>query len=110
MISMPIFSFANISKTETSTMSCCSKKGKTLAKKMSCCNNKKSTANEDGCGGNCKHKSGECPASCFIIAFNAGISPFTKTFIIASKAKIIITETLFLSKGFYSIWLPPDIA
>lgn len=108
LFTMPHVALANSSKTETCKMSCCSKKGKKGIKEMSCCNNKKSSTKNDF-GGPCKHKSCECPASGFIATFNPNFSAFTKSVTIASEAKKIIPETISLSKGFYSIWTPPDI-
>lgn len=104
---MPSNSFACGTKTEKS---CCKKEITSKTEKKDCCNGKHSKDKDNSCGGKCGHSN--CTSSTSInfslisfyeIEFKNNNFDFS-----TKKPKFYHSET-FISSGFTSVWLPPNI-
>ena len=97
------------SKTEEGD--CCKKELNSKSKKNECCNNKHSNNKNNGCGGQCGHSN--CTSSLSlnfsIIAFNE-INFKNNNFNFSDEKQNYFYSEIFLSSGFYSLWLIPKIS
>lgn len=105
---LPRVSYACHSKADMSHTSSC-KKGKRCDKEnTSCCADQSQKDKGHNCDGNCNHGSCHCPAPniTVVLPCKQDTAPVLFT---AQKQKYHL-PTFVLSKGFYSIWLPPKIS
>lgn len=107
-ITAPAFAYTSKNNIEKTTMSCCKKQKVSTVQKKSCCS-KKSKSEDKGCGGCCKHKSCQCISSCISIVFNQTNELIQNENLVFLPHQIFSELNINLSKGFYSIWTPPDI-
>ena len=102
-ITAPCFAYSSNMVEQKSTMTCCKK---TQEKKFCCCKNKKTSK---GCDEKSK-KSCECSIACqYVITINSN-SLNTAPLIFKEVKQLFSDISFHLSKGFYTIWTPPDIA
>ena len=105
-IFLPTSSYACGSKTQKS---CCKKELLSKDEKKDCCNNKDSKGKNKSCGGKCGNYN--CTNTSITFSIIASNEIFFKNNSIAfstQKPKFYLTET-FISSGFSSVWLPPEI-
>ncbi len=103
---VPTSNYACEIKTEKS----CCKKENTQNTKKDCCNDNNSKDKDNSCGGKCGHSNctSTSPVNLSIISYfdiefkNINIDYYTK------KSNFYYTKT-FISSGFTSVWLPPNI-
>ena len=103
---MPSSSYACGSKTEKS---CCKKELSSKTEKKDCCNYKDSKGKNKSCDGKCGHSN--CTTTSVAVSIIATNEIFFKNNSLAfstQKPKFYLSET-FISSGFSSIWLPPEI-
>lgn len=104
----PTVSYACGTKTEKT---CCKKATNSKSEKKECCNGKHSNNKNNGCGGRCGHSN--CTSSTSsnfsIIALNE-INFKNNSFNFSNEKQNYFYSEIFLSSGFYSLWLIPKIS
>lgn len=96
-------------KTESAESSDTKKVSKSSEKK--CCDTSKSSKQNDGCKGKCKHPT----CHCITPVLNIVLTPFSdlklkNNFDFSNKKKSFTFEESNTSSGFYYIWTPPNIS
>ena len=107
----PSYSFACGNSSEKTGTSCCDKKKSKASETKDCCKDSCSSQeeNEDGCDGKCKDTSCSCPSISYFFALPVEAKLVFNDDAIFIEKKKSYFKNPYLSSGFQSIWIPPNI-
>ena len=97
--------------TKIKTKGCCASKNDVQHQSVNkgCCDSSKSSKQDKGCGGKCKHNSCHCTAPVLSLILPSFSELTINHFDFSNKKKSFTFEKLNISSGFYYIWTPPNI-